>query len=132
MTPTHDPRSPHDHRGHAVGPAPRAQWLGLLLAPAVFFAHLQTGYLLVQFACRNPGGMVWVHVAHAISVALGALGIWMAWTTWQRAGGDEPGDDGTVAARTRMMGVSGLGLSAVVTLILAAQWVPAFVLSPCQ
>ena len=74
MPPTSDPATPSDHRGHLAGPAPVAQWVGLLLAPAVFFVHLQVGYLLVLWACDARGptaeGMRAIHAAGALAVAL--------------------------------------------------------------
>src|SRR5688500_2405098 len=75
----------------AAAPAPRAQWIGLLLAPAVFFAHLQITYVLVPWACvRN--GELWIHVTGALSVALAALGAYVALRTWRRAGREDPGE----------------------------------------
>ena len=42
-------------------PSLAAQWTGMLLAPAVFFAHLQVAYVLVPRACRYHAD-VWLHV----------------------------------------------------------------------
>src|SRR5206468_3638156 len=55
------------------GPAPAAQWVGLLLAPAVFAAHLQITYVLVRWACLRNADL-WVHVVDVLAVLLAALG----------------------------------------------------------
>ena len=68
---------------HDARPAPRAQWVGLFLAPAVFFAHLQVTYVLVPWACVR-GGDVWIHVSGILSVALGLVGTGAAWHAWMR------------------------------------------------
>jgi hypothetical protein len=116
---------------HETGPAPRAQWIGFFLAPAVFFAHLQLTYVLVPWACvRN--GELWIHLAGALSVVLAAVGAWVAWRTWHRAGREEPGEAGGAMPRTRMLGVLGVGMSLMFALLLLGQWMTAFFLSACQ
>ena len=124
-------RAPDAPVEHDPGPAPRAQWIGFFLAPAVFFAHLQLTYVLVPWACvRN--GELWIHVLGVLSVALSAFGAFVAWRTWQRAGRADPGEAGGAEPRTRLLGVLGLGMSLVLTLVLLGQWMTAFFFSPCQ
>lgn len=122
----------HPWRGHARGPAPVSQWVGLLLAPAVFAVHLQLGYLLVIAACRQPRHAPWVHVAAIAAVLVAALGVLAAWLAWQRAGAEGPGDEGGPVARTRLLAALGIGMSAIVTLILLAQATLGFVAPMCQ
>jgi hypothetical protein len=107
------------------------QWFGLLWAPAVFFAHLQVAYVLVKWACLNHGE-VWIHVAGVASVLLAALGMLVAWRAWDRAGREAPGEEGGPPPRARFLAVTGLGTSALFVLLLAAQWVAAFFISPCK
>lgn len=112
-------------------PAPVAQWVGLLLAPATFAAHLQISYVLVRWAClRNAD--VWVHVVDLGAIALAAVGTWAAWRTWERAGRVDPGEEGGALPRTRFLGATGLGFSALITLVLIAQWIAAFFIGTCQ
>lgn len=108
----------------------RAQWAGLLLAPAAFFAHLQIGYVLVPRACRHHQN-VWLHVVGVASVLLAAVGLAIAWRVWQ-ATHDAPGEAGGPMPRARFLGATGLGVSALLVLLLVAQWVAAFFISPCQ
>jgi hypothetical protein len=119
------------HDAHDPGPAPRAQWVGLFLAPAAFFAHLQIRYVLVPWACA-VNGWVWVHLVDVLSLAITLLGVLAAWRTWQRAGREEPSEAGGAIPRTRMMGVMGVGTSLLFTLLLLAQWMTSFFFTPCQ
>jgi hypothetical protein len=118
-------------RGDVDEPAPVAQWVGVLLAPAVFAAHLQIAYILVRWACLRNGDL-WVHVVDALAVALAALGTFVAWRVWERAGRMEPGEEGGSGPRTRFLGVVGIGFSGMITLVLFGQWVAAFFISTCQ
>ena len=112
-------------------PSLAAQWAGLLLAPAVFFAHLQGAYVLVPRACRYHAD-VWLHVLGAAAVLAAAYGTWTAWHVWRRTGPEETTETGGPMPRARFLGVTGLGTGALLTLILLGQWVAVFFISPCQ
>ena len=116
---------------HDPGPAPRRQWVGLSLAPAAFFTHLQVRYVLVPWACATNGA-IWIHVVDVLALALALLGAFVAWRTWQLAGRDKPGEAAGAVPRTRMMGVMGLGASLMFALVLLGQWMTTFFFSPCQ
>ena len=111
--------------------APVLQWVGFLLAPAAFFAHLQIGYVLVPWACTTHGD-VWIHVVGIASVVLAAVGTWAAWLAHARAENAQPNDGPGSVPRTRFMGVVGICTSGMFVLLLIAQWVAAFFISPCQ
>jgi hypothetical protein len=111
--------------------APALQWVGFFLAPAVFFAHLQIGYVLIPWACTKQQD-IWVHVVGIASVILAALGTFAAWVTWRRAGREVPGEGPGALPRTRFIGAVGLGMNAVITLILLLQWVAGLFISVCQ
>jgi hypothetical protein len=108
-----------------------AQWVGLLLAPAAFFAHLQGAYVLVPRACRYHAD-VWLHVVGVAGVLVAAAGAWTAWRVWEATGRHATTETGGPVPRSRFMGATGLGVSALLTLILLAQWVAAFFITPCQ
>ena len=116
---------------HDAGPAPRAQWVGLFLAPAAFFAHLQIRYVLVPWACA-VNGWIWIHVVDVLALALALLGALVGWRTWGRAGREEPSEAGGSVPRTRMLGVLGLGASLMFALVLLGQWMTSFFFTPCQ
>ena len=120
-----DTGEPHVDR-HLAG-----QWIGLFLAPAVFFVHLQVTYLLVSWACAT-GTTLWLHVAGVVGLLLTIAGAAVAWLTWVRVGRHAPGDEGGPGPRARLLAVSGLGTSAMFVLLQLAQWVPVFFMSPCQ
>ena len=107
------------------------QWLGLFLAPAVFFVHLQLTYLMVPWACVQQTTL-WLHVAGVAGVLLAALGTAIAWVTWVRVGREAPGEAAGPAPRARLLAVCGVATSAMFVLLLLAQWATAFFISPCQ
>ena len=112
-------------------PSTATQFVGLLLAPAVFFAHLQGAYVLVPRACRYHAD-VWLHVVGVASVLVAAYGLWTAWRVWSDAGRDRSTETGGPIPRARFMGLTGFGVSALLTFLLFWQWIAAFWISPCQ
>ena len=118
---------PREPEAHSLA----AQWTGLFLAPAVFFAHLQGAYLIVLWACERQG-IGWVHASGVVAIALSAIGTVVAWRLWKAAGSAAQGDLPGTRARARFIAECGLALSAVITLILVAQLVAGFFISPCQ
>ena len=123
--------SAREGRRHDPGPAPRAQWVGMFLAPAAFFAHLQVRYVLVPWACAT-NGQLWIHVVGVLSLAIAVLGALAARRTWRSAGGEDPTEAGGAMPRTRMLGVMGVGISLMFILVLLGQWLSAFFFSACQ
>jgi hypothetical protein len=111
--------------------APVAQWVGMFLAPAAFAVHLEVSYNLIPWACVR-GGDLWVHLVDAAALLLSLVGAIVAWRVWQRMGRDAPGEGGGSLPRTTFLGVCGLGFSTMITLVLFAQWIAAFYISPCQ
>lgn len=111
--------------------APALQWVGLFLAPAVFFAHLQTAYVLVPWVCVTRQ-VVWLHLVDVLAIALAAAGSWAAWRVHARARGEQANDGAGSVPRTRFLGLIGLCISAVFVLLLVAQWAASLTISPCQ
>lgn len=110
---------------------PRRQWIGLFLAPAVFFARLQLAYVIVPWACVT-GGRVWLHLVDILAVALALAGGWIAWSVQRASDADSRPDGGDAISRTNFLGVVGVGTSALFALLLAAQAAAGIVISPCQ
>lgn len=123
--------SAREERKHDSGPAPRAQWVGVFLAPAAFFAHLQVRYVLVPWACAT-NGQLWIHVVGVLALGIAALGAIAARRTWSSAGQEAPGEASGAIPRTRMLGVMGVGISLMFVLVLLGQWLSAFFFSACQ
>ena len=125
MAPTGAERITPDER------APVAQWVGMFLAPAVFAVHLEITYNVIPWACVR-GGDLWVHLTDIAAVLLALVGTIVAWRVWQRTGRDAPGEGGGSLPRTSFLAVTGLGFSAIITLVLFGQWLTAFYISSCQ
>jgi hypothetical protein len=109
----------------------RALWTGLLLAPAAFLLNLEVAYALVPTACAD-GSRLLVHVVHAVCLLLAAVGALTAWRMWRATGETWPGGAGGRLSRSRFMSGVGLLLSLFILMVIVAQWIPSFVLSPCQ
>jgi hypothetical protein len=107
-----------------------AQMLGLLLAPAVTLAGLQLAYQYVPHDCRTRSSLLG-HLIHGSTLLVCLTGALIAWSEWQRNGGNWPGDDGGPLGRSRFLGAVGVLISLLSMLVVAAQWMPAFFLSPC-
>jgi hypothetical protein len=114
------------------GPAPLAQWVGLLLSPLVFAVHFQANYLLVLWVCGNAVSTLPIHAASLIALALSLFGGWVAFTAWRSAGASTPSDGEGVLPRTRLMGSLGMGFSAILSLIILAQLISGFIPPLCQ
>jgi hypothetical protein len=108
----------------------RALWTGLLLAPTAFLLNLEVAYALVPTACSSS--RLLVHVVHAVCLLLAAFSALTAWRMWSLTGETWPGGAGGRLARSRFMAGLGLFLSLLFVLVIVAQWIPSFVLNPCQ
>jgi hypothetical protein len=127
----------HEVLGSGRSPARLLQWIGFFLPPLVFFVHLETAYNLVPWECTKQEE-VWMHVVGALAVLLSLAGNGAAWMSRARtpeAANDPPGHpvEGPGALwRTRFVADTGLGLGAMITLVLIAQWIAGFFITVCQ
>lgn len=107
-----DPRTDVPHAARL-----RALWTGLLLAPAAWLTSLEVGYVLVRPDCAG-GTLLRQHTVHA-GFLLIALGGWLvAWRARQ--------------AERDFLSTLGVLVSALFVLVLVAQWIPTFLIHPCQ
>jgi hypothetical protein len=111
--------------------APGLQWVGLFLAPAAFFAHLEVAYVLVPWACVTRG-QLWVHLSAMLAIVLALAGAWAGWIVHVRAESAQDNEGAGSVPRTRFLGTVGLCTSAVFALLLVAQWAAGFIIPPCQ
>ena len=110
--------------------AQTAQVIGLLIGPLAFGADLLLSYILVQHACSTGH----FYVMHAISVVCFLIvlaGAWMSWQQYQYAsqGSD---DGGSPLDRTHFLGLLGTASSLFFAVVIIANAVPRFLLSPCD
>lgn len=104
---------------------------GLFLGPLAALGDLQIAYLLVDYACA-AGTTAPLHAVHVVMVLTGLAGVWCGWLAHRKAGGGAPHSDAGRLARTRFLGLVGMLLSGLLTLVVVGQWLADFVLSPCQ
>jgi hypothetical protein len=109
----------------------RALWVGLLLAPTAFLINLEVAYALVPTACASRNVLP-VHLVHLACLLLTLFGLLTAWRSWKTTGASWPGEQGDPLSRSRFMAGTGMLMSAMFVLVIVAQWIPSFVLNPCQ
>jgi hypothetical protein len=109
----------------------RALWVGLLLAPIAFLINLEVAYALVPTACSSRNDLP-VHLVHFACLLLTLWGLATAWRAWKTVGAVWPGGEGDPLARSRFMAGTGMLVSAMFALVIVAQWIPSFILDPCQ
>jgi len=108
-----------------------ALWAGLLVPPLAFLANLEVGYALVPTACK-AGNQGMIHLVHLVFLLLSLAAGLIAWRSWNTYGSEWSGAEGGPLARSRFMAGSGLTGSALFSLVIVAQWLPGFALTPCQ
>jgi hypothetical protein len=106
-------------------------WFGLLTAPLAFLLNLLLSYMLVPWACATSQHVM-LHLVPLGALLLAAGGGISAWDNWQRMRQVQPSEAGGVLPRSRFMAVIGLLSSGLFILVIMAQWLPHFILSPCQ
>ena len=109
----------------------RSLWTGLLLAPIAFLINLEVAYALVPTACSSHNELL-VHLTHLVCLLLTLYGLLTARRAWRLTGNTWPGEEGDPLARSRFMAGTGMLVSAMFVLVIVAQWIPSFVLDPCQ
>jgi len=107
-----------------------AQVLGLLIGPLAWGADLLLSYMLVHHSCSTGHS----YVLHAISVVCLVIvlgGAWMSWMQYQNA---KEGNDsgGSPLDRAHFLGLLGLASSVFFAVVIIANAVPRWVLSPCD
>lgn len=106
-------------------------WFGFLTPPVAFLVNMQVNFMLVPWVCGT--GQYWtIHLAHLTTTLLIAAAGWMSWRVWERVGRGVPGEDGHGTDRDRFLAMMGMLSAAFFLLLLAAHWIPNFLLGACQ
>jgi hypothetical protein len=120
-----------------VDPERRGDWhaarqLGALIGgPLAVLLSQQAKYLLVIPACAS-GRLAPLHMASVLGLLL-TLGCGLlALHEWRRSGGGWPDHGGGSAGRSRFMGVLAMLMAGCSALVIFAQWIPDWIVSPCQ
>lgn len=103
----------------------------VFLGPAAALGDLQIAYMLVAPACE-AGTTLPLHLVHAAMLAVAIAGGASGWLALRLVGPGRPHGDAGRAARSRFLALLGMLLSALFALVVVAQWLGDFVLSPCQ
>jgi hypothetical protein len=120
-----------------VDPKRRGDWhatrqvAALIGGPAAVLLSQQAKYLLVTPACAS-GELAPLHLAAVLGLTLTLACALLALQEWRRAGGGWPDHGGGSAGRSRFMGVLALLMAGCSALVIFAQWIPDWIVSPCQ
>jgi len=106
------------------------QWTGFLLPPLAWSVALEVLYLFTDYGCKTTNFLP-NHIVSAVALVLSLLGGFIAWTNWQRSGGEWPGDASGPIPRSRFMAALGLLTSALFSALIIAQWLPTILGVPC-
>ena len=100
-----------------------ALWCGNLVGPIALIINFQFRYALIPYACET--GRHWMLTAISIPLFIVALiGVLFSWRALQAADGD--------MMRIRFMALSGIALSLLFALSIAAMAIPDFYFHPCD
>jgi hypothetical protein len=101
-------------------------WFALLVAPMMALADQGISYAAAGWTCARQNAFVG-HAVHAIFFAGAVTAALLAWQLWleTRASADEH-----TASRHFLAGI-GIASAALAAAVIAAMWIPNWVLSPC-
>jgi hypothetical protein len=111
-----------------------ALWFGVLCGPLAAIVNEQVEYFLTAWSCGkiDPVSRVLLHAVPIALIALCVVAGVVAWRARTRpidASAEHSADDDR--GRRGFMAMVGVGLSAFGVLVLLAQWLPVWYLSPC-
>lgn len=106
-------------------------WIGVLSGPVVALGQEITSYFLVPDACARQTS-VFVHAVHLVAIVVIAGGLVICRREWARTGRAHPGELPDPTHRAAFLAFGGMVANAFFILIVAGQWLAAFILSPCS
>jgi len=108
-----------------------ALWTGILAGPVIWLIGFEANFALAPWACT----LKWKPALYAISIislAITAGSGWLSWVQWQRLGREWPGQAASTVARSQMLAIGGVLLSAMFFLVILAQAIPELMLGACE
>jgi hypothetical protein len=103
----------------------------VLGAPALWAIQFQANYALVPWICAH-GHLVFMPITTALFLVLSLSCGLISLRDWRRVGGGSAeGSAGGPVERIRFLGLLGLLVSALFSLLILAQGVAAFFINPC-
>ena len=117
--------------GFGFGSGLLSLWAGLLIGPLVALLQLEANYALAFWACGHDH-MWLLHVVSLLALSLSLSAGVVAYLNWRRLGAQLPKDEAGVAPRSRFMSFVGILVSALMTMVIIAQWIPLLMIGPCE
>ncbi len=110
---------------------PLRLWWGVIGAPLIWLLYLQSAYMLATWTCA-PRRIVMLIISLAIAAAA-VLGTgWISWQSWRRVRESPRRADEIAPERDRFMVLSGLGISALIAVLVLASAMPIGLLQMCE
>jgi hypothetical protein len=106
-------------------------WAGVLGGPLAWFASQQVSYALVPWACHG-GPLLAIHLVNLVALLVVATAGSFAWREWRRAGRNDPDEAAPPEGRQHFLGLVGLLLCLLFSMVIVAQALGAFTFGPCQ
>jgi hypothetical protein len=103
-------------------------WPGLLVAPLLALADQLIAYAAIGWACNHTHDSA-VHLVHALFLAAAVACTLAAWPVWKRARSGRTVNE--VPAQQRFLAGLALVLGAFSVVVIAAMWMPTWVIAPC-
>jgi hypothetical protein len=108
------------------------QWYGVLGGAVAWAMQLLAIYALVPQAC-NSGDMKWVYVTSSLFLLLALSAVLVAWHNHRQARAKMPTISREAeAGRGLFMGLLGMLMSGLFSLIIIAHTIPSFIFDPCS
>jgi hypothetical protein len=105
-------------------------WAGILLGPAAWAVDFVLSYAVTHHEC-STGAMLWHRTSSVIAVLVTLWGVYLGWEA-KHVLPEVPIHEGTVLARSRAMAMAGMWMGFWFAMIIIAEAVPRFLLSPCD
>jgi uncharacterized membrane protein YidH (DUF202 family) len=106
-------------------------WIGILGAPLVWLAHLELNYSLSAGACRS-GQKSALLLGTLIALVLSLAAAFAAWRAWRSTEAATATEQDNPTSRSRFMALAGLGVSALMVLLVTVSFLPIAVLEVCD
>jgi hypothetical protein len=101
-------------------------WSGLLLAPVAWLLQMEISYALVPWSCSHNQRSA-LYITNLFFLIMSGAAILISWKNWRSIA-----EDNIAGNRARFMAVLGILIACVFSLVIIAQGIPRFIITPCQ
>jgi hypothetical protein len=107
-------------------------WVGVLLPPVAWAAHLQFVYAASEQVCRGRLGLATLNIISAMCLLAALCAGVLATGLWFGSGAKWPSDERSdLVARQRFLSAEGMLSGLLFAIVLVGQWLALVYLSPC-